>query len=216
MTIETCPRTSTCSPPSRSPRATRTRSATRSPTACSTRCWPTTPTAASPARCLVNTGLVVVAGEISTETYVDIPTIARDTLHRIGYDRAKYGFDADTCAVITAIDEQSPDIAQGVDDAPMRLAPSPTTGTSSIGRGRRPGNDVRLRDPRDRGADADADPDRAHARPPAGRGPQGRGRPLPAARRQDPGDGSLRERPPGGDREAPDLDPARPDSTARR
>jgi S-adenosylmethionine synthetase len=67
--------------------------------------------------CLTNTGLIVVAGEISTETYVDIPTIVRDTLHRIGYDRAKYGFDADTCAVITAIDEQSPDIAQGVDTA---------------------------------------------------------------------------------------------------
>jgi S-adenosylmethionine synthetase len=67
--------------------------------------------------CLVNTGLVVVAGEISTKTYVDIPSIVRDTLHRIGYDRAKYGFDADTCAVITAIDEQSPDIAQGVDTA---------------------------------------------------------------------------------------------------
>src|ERR671924_924959 len=67
--------------------------------------------------CLVNTGLVVVAGEISTETYVDIPAIVRETLHRIGYDRAKYGFDADTCAVITAIDEQSPDIAQGVDTA---------------------------------------------------------------------------------------------------
>ena len=67
--------------------------------------------------CLVNTGLVVVAGEISTETYVDIPRIARETLRRIGYDRAKYGFDADTCSVITAIDEQSPDIAQGVDVA---------------------------------------------------------------------------------------------------
>jgi S-adenosylmethionine synthetase len=67
--------------------------------------------------CLVNTGLVVVAGEISTETYVDIPRIVRDTLHRIGYDRAKYGFDADTCAVITAIDEQSPDIARGVETA---------------------------------------------------------------------------------------------------
>jgi S-adenosylmethionine synthetase len=66
---------------------------------------------------LVNTGLVVVAGEITTETYVDIPSIVRDTLHRIGYDRAKYGFDAQTCAVITAIDEQSPDIAQGVDTA---------------------------------------------------------------------------------------------------
>ncbi len=67
--------------------------------------------------CLVNTGLVVVAGEISTETYVDIPRIVRETLHRIGYDRAKYGFDADTCAVITAIDEQSPDIARGVETA---------------------------------------------------------------------------------------------------
>src|SRR3954452_19008047 len=67
--------------------------------------------------CLVNTGLVVVAGEISTEVYVDIPKIARDTIRGIGYDRAKYGFDADTCAVMTAIDEQSPDIAQGVDTA---------------------------------------------------------------------------------------------------
>jgi S-adenosylmethionine synthetase len=67
--------------------------------------------------CLVNTGLVVVAGEISTDTYVDIPRIARDTLRRIGYDRAKYGFDGDTCSVVTAIDEQSPDIAQGVNTA---------------------------------------------------------------------------------------------------
>jgi len=67
--------------------------------------------------CLVNTGLVVVAGEITTSTYVDIPWIARDTLKRIGYDRAKYGFEADTCAVITAIDDQSPDIAQGIDTA---------------------------------------------------------------------------------------------------
>jgi S-adenosylmethionine synthetase len=67
--------------------------------------------------CLVNTGLVVVAGEISTQTYVDIPKIARETIKEIGYDRAKYGFDGDTCAVITAIDEQSPDIAQGVNTA---------------------------------------------------------------------------------------------------
>jgi S-adenosylmethionine synthetase len=67
--------------------------------------------------CLVNTGLVVVAGEITTSTYVDIPRIARETLRRIGYDRAKFGFDAETCAVITAIDDQSPDIAQGVDHA---------------------------------------------------------------------------------------------------
>ncbi len=66
---------------------------------------------------LVTTGQVVVAGEISTSTYVDIPRIARDTIRRIGYTRAKYGFDADTCGISVAIDEQSPDIAQGVDEA---------------------------------------------------------------------------------------------------
>jgi S-adenosylmethionine synthetase len=66
---------------------------------------------------LVNTGLVVVSGEISTKTYVDVPKIARDTIRRIGYDDAAYGFDCNTCAVITAIDEQSPDIAQGVNKA---------------------------------------------------------------------------------------------------
>lgn len=65
----------------------------------------------------VTTGLVLVAGEITTSTYVDIPKIVRDTVKEIGYDRAKYGFDADTCAVITSIDEQSPDIAAGVDTA---------------------------------------------------------------------------------------------------
>jgi S-adenosylmethionine synthetase len=66
---------------------------------------------------LVNTGLVVVSGEITTEAYVDVPKIVRDTIRRIGYDDAEYGFDCDACAVITAIDEQSPDIAQGVDKA---------------------------------------------------------------------------------------------------
>ncbi|MEA2386209.1 MAG: S-adenosylmethionine synthetase [Thermoleophilaceae bacterium] len=66
---------------------------------------------------LVNTGLVVVSGEISTNTYVDVPKIARETIRKIGYDNASYGFDCNTCAVITAIDEQSPDIAQGVDNA---------------------------------------------------------------------------------------------------
>ncbi len=65
----------------------------------------------------VTTGLVVVGGEISTSCYVDIPKIARTTIKEIGYTRAKYGFDGDTCAVLTAIDEQSPDIAQGVDKA---------------------------------------------------------------------------------------------------
>ncbi len=64
---------------------------------------------------LITTGLVVVAGEITTETYVDIPRLVRERIRAIGYDRAKYGFDADTCGVIVALDEQSPDIAQGVD-----------------------------------------------------------------------------------------------------
>jgi S-adenosylmethionine synthetase len=66
---------------------------------------------------LVTTGLVLVAGEITTNCYVDIPKVVRQTVCEIGYTRAKYGFDGDTCAVLTAIDEQSCDIAQGVDRA---------------------------------------------------------------------------------------------------
>src|SRR6201984_2296864 len=64
---------------------------------------------------LITTGLVVVAGEITTETYVDIPQLVRNKIREIGYTRAKFGFDADTCVVVVAIDEQSPDIAQGID-----------------------------------------------------------------------------------------------------
>ncbi|MGJ9382304.1 methionine adenosyltransferase [Salipaludibacillus sp. CF4.18] len=63
----------------------------------------------------VNTGLVLVAGEISTSTYVDIPKVVRETIKGIGYTKAKYGFDFETCAVLTSIDEQSADIALGVD-----------------------------------------------------------------------------------------------------
>ncbi|MBE7013223.1 MAG: methionine adenosyltransferase, partial [Ruminococcaceae bacterium] len=63
----------------------------------------------------VTTGLVMVMGEITTKCYVDIPKVVRETVRDIGYDRAKYGFDCDTCAVLTSIDEQSPDIALGVD-----------------------------------------------------------------------------------------------------
>ncbi|HKE81246.1 MAG TPA: methionine adenosyltransferase, partial [Solirubrobacteraceae bacterium] len=66
---------------------------------------------------LVNTGLVVVSGEISTTTYVDIQEVARETIRKIGYTDADLGFSADSCAVINAIDKQSPDIAQGVDQA---------------------------------------------------------------------------------------------------
>ena len=65
----------------------------------------------------VTTGIVNIMGEISTKCYVDIPKIAREVVLDIGYDRAKYGFDGNTCAVVTSIDDQSPDIAQGVDDA---------------------------------------------------------------------------------------------------
>ena len=75
------------------------------------------PNARVAAETSVNTGLVLVAGEITTSTYVDIPKIVRKTIKEIGYTRAKYGFDAETCAVLTSIDEQSPDIAMGVDQA---------------------------------------------------------------------------------------------------
>ena len=66
---------------------------------------------------LVNTSLVVVSGEITTDVYVDVPKIVRETVDRIGYNDARTGFDAKTCAVVTSIDEQSPDIAQGVNRA---------------------------------------------------------------------------------------------------
>ncbi|MBJ7453699.1 MAG: methionine adenosyltransferase, partial [Blastococcus sp.] len=66
---------------------------------------------------LITTGQVMVAGEISTTTYVDIPSIVRSTIRKIGYTRAKYGFDAETCGISVALDEQSPDIAQGVNTA---------------------------------------------------------------------------------------------------
>ena len=65
----------------------------------------------------VTTGTVVVAGEVRTEAYLDVQTIARDVIRRIGYDRAKYGFDCETCGVINMIHEQSPDIAAGVDES---------------------------------------------------------------------------------------------------
>src|SRR5919109_1615368 len=63
----------------------------------------------------ISTGLVLVCGEITTDCYVDIPRIIRQTIREAGYTRAKYGFDAETCGVLVSIDDQSPDIAQGVD-----------------------------------------------------------------------------------------------------
>src|SRR5437867_100804 len=64
---------------------------------------------------MVTTGLVLIAGEITTDCYVDIPRIIRQTIREAGYSRAKYGFDSETCGVLVCIDEQSPDIAQGLD-----------------------------------------------------------------------------------------------------
>jgi len=75
------------------------------------------PTARVACETLVTTGLALVAGEITTSAYVEIPKLVRDTINAIGYDNAQYGFDGNTCAVITTIDPQSPDIAQGVDTA---------------------------------------------------------------------------------------------------
>ncbi len=95
---------------------------------------------------LVNTGLVVVSGEITTTTYVDIQQIARETIKRIGYTNAEYGFDHHTCAVINAIDKQSPDIAQGVNRAyEARTDPGDDDRAGSGGCGRS-GDDVRLCD----------------------------------------------------------------------
>ena len=75
------------------------------------------PTARVACETLVTTGMVHVVGEISTKIYVDIPRIVRDTVREIGYTRAKYGFDCDTCGILVSIDEQSADIAMGVDDS---------------------------------------------------------------------------------------------------
>src|SRR3977135_319260 len=85
---------------------------------------------------LVNTGLVVVSGEISTETYVDIQEIAREKIREIGYVDADLGFSADSCAVLNAIDKQSTDIAQGVDHAyESRTDPSDDDGLDLAGTG---------------------------------------------------------------------------------
>ena len=107
---------------------------------------------------LVTTGLALIAGEITTKTYVDIPAIVRETIRDVGYTRAKYGFDYETCAVISTIDKQSPDIAHG----------------RRHGRRRRPGAHVRLRRARDRGADAAPDHARAPAHDAPRRGPEDR------------------------------------------
>ena len=95
----------------------------------------------------MTTGLCVVAGEITTSAYVDIPGVARKTICEIGYDRGSFGYDGNVCGVMIALDEQSPDIAQGVNASEeVRGGSSGEDELDSPGR-RRPGNDVRLRLP---------------------------------------------------------------------
>ncbi|MCQ4950912.1 S-adenosylmethionine synthetase N-terminal domain-containing protein, partial [Bittarella massiliensis (ex Durand et al. 2017)] len=79
----------------------------------------------------VTTGMVMVMGEITTSCYVDIPKITRQVIRDIGYTRAKYGFDCDTCSVLTSIDEQSPDIALGVVKALEAKAGEEDAGTGA-------------------------------------------------------------------------------------
>ena len=87
---------------------------------------------ALPARPVTSTGLVMVTGEIRTQAYIDVDQIVRETIREIGYTRAKFGFDGNTCGVVNAIHEQTPDIAQGVDaSSEFKRRAARTSSTSS-------------------------------------------------------------------------------------
>ena len=148
---------------------------------------------------LITTGQVHVAGEVTTAPTSTSPASIREKILEIGYDSSAKGFDGASCGVSVSIGSQSPDIALG---RRRRLRVPRGRGHRGLrppGRGR-PGPDVRLRLPRDAGADAAADPDRPPAGPAAVQGPPQRHRAVPAAGRQDPGDDRVRRRhrrPPG-------------------
>src|SRR5438445_822999 len=100
---------------------------------------------------IVTTGLVIVVGEITTDCYVDIPRIIRQTVREVGYTRAKYGFDAETCGVVSSIDEQSPDIAQGRDARADATADHARASPSAQARRRSTQQDADLPAPRRKG-----------------------------------------------------------------
>ena len=163
---------------------------------------------------LITTGQVMVAGEISTSTYVDIPAIVRATIRRIGYTRAKYGFDAETCGISVALDEQSPDIAQGVNTAFETRAGADGDRYDLQGAGDQ-GLMFGYASDETPAADAAADHPRAPHLREAGRGAPGRPV-LPAPRRQVAGHGALRGRRADGGHLGGALDAARARDRLRR
>ena len=158
---------------------------------------------------LVNTGLVVVSGEISTTTYVDIQDIARETIRKIGYIDADLGFSADSCAVLNAIDKQSPDIAQGVDQAYEARTDAADDDELDVAGAGDQGMMFGYATQRDATSSCRCRSRSRTSSPSASRDVRkAEVAPVPAPGRQDAGHRPLPRRQAGRDREAPDLHPA--------